>query len=48
VTVQEDIRMCPECGGYGYYRFDYFGNPVGEQVACLMCFGHGFLTEEND
>jgi DnaJ-class molecular chaperone len=40
---------CPECGGYGYYKKDHFGNDVSYQVACLNCYGWGYLeVKDND
>lgn len=42
------IEMCSECGGLGYYAHDYFGNDVGEKVACLECFGWGYTEVSND
>ena len=41
-----DIRVCPECGGHGYYLRDHFGEEVKIKVACLFCTGQGVIEEE--
>jgi|WetSurMetagenome_2_1015567.scaffolds.fasta_scaffold15368_8 hypothetical protein len=47
-NINSVYMECPECGGHGYYKKDHFGNEVSYQVACLMCFGWGYLTVEDN